>query len=158
MLSTPSTKMHHTYVTSCQVACKGRGISAERWNIKSRNLRTLFTNFKTNTTTIGIYRVLGCCALWKNQNILKVMKWARLTWDHRFLQTMHALYSISLYFISLSLCVILSENVVSICLVIRFNSLSVLLSVHSFISLSICNVAFVPLFVCLSYCPSQPFI
>ena len=36
----------------------------------------LFTHFKTNFYSIGIYRVLRCVFL-KNQNIVKVMKWAR---------------------------------------------------------------------------------
>ena len=36
----------------------------------------LLTNFKTNFYSIGIYRVLRCVFL-KNQNIVKVMKWAR---------------------------------------------------------------------------------
>ena len=31
--------------------------------IEREHLRTLFTHFKTNTKTIGIYRVLGWCAL-----------------------------------------------------------------------------------------------
>ena len=72
--------------------------NAERWNIKRAHLWTLFTHFKTNTKTIGIYIVWGCCLLWKNENIVKVMKWAMLTWDHRFLQMMHALYIPSLWF------------------------------------------------------------
>ena len=40
----------------------------ERWNIQRAHLRTLFTHFKTNTKTIGIYQVLGCCVLFK-QNL-----------------------------------------------------------------------------------------
>ena len=71
-------------------------LNPERWNIKSRHLRTLVTNFKSNTKTIGIYGILGCCVLWRNQNILRVMKWTRLTLDHRFLQTMRALHIPSL--------------------------------------------------------------
>ena len=31
---------------------------------------SLFTQIKTNTKTIGIYRVLGCCVLLKNQNLV----------------------------------------------------------------------------------------
>ena len=36
------------------------------------------------------------CAFKKSKNKW-VMKWARLTWDHRFLQMMHALYIPSLW-------------------------------------------------------------
>ena len=43
---------------------------AERWNICREHLRTLFTQIKTNNKTIGIYRVLGCCMLYKNQNLV----------------------------------------------------------------------------------------
>ena len=43
----------------------------------------LFTHFKTNTKCLGIYRVLRCCAF-KNQNIVKVMKWARLLQTNRY--------------------------------------------------------------------------
>ena len=62
----------------------------------------IFTHFKTNTKTIGIFRVLVCCVLWKNQNLLS-NKWARLTRDHRYLQT---IYSIS----QLSGCSVISQN------------------------------------------------
>ena len=37
----------------------------ERWNKWKEHLRTLFTQIKTNTKTIGIYTVLGCCVLLK---------------------------------------------------------------------------------------------
>ena len=34
------------------------------------HLRTVFTHFQTNTKSIGIYRVLRCCLLLKNQNLV----------------------------------------------------------------------------------------
>ena len=43
---------------------------AERWNICREHLRTLFTQIKTNNKTIGIYRVLGYCMLYKKQNLV----------------------------------------------------------------------------------------
>ena len=44
----------------------------ERWSIESTHPITLFTHFKTNTKSIAIYRVLRCCELLKNQNIVTV--------------------------------------------------------------------------------------
>ena len=35
----------------------------ERWNIQSTDPITLFTDFKRNTKSISIYRVLRCCVL-----------------------------------------------------------------------------------------------
>ena len=55
-----------------------------------------FTLFKINTTSIDIYGVLRCCVLLKNQNLVKVMKWARLTRDQNIsLNSAHTIYSIS---------------------------------------------------------------
>ena len=58
---------------------------------------TIFTHFKTNTKSIGIYRVLRCCVLLKNQNIVKVIKWARLTSNpYISMKDACSIYSISL--------------------------------------------------------------
>ena len=58
---------------------------------------TLFTHFKTNTKSIGIYRGLRCCMLLKTQNIVKFMKWARLTRDQKIsVNDVCSIYSISL--------------------------------------------------------------
>ena len=54
---------------------------SERWNIQSDHPITLLTHFKTNTKSISIYKVLRCCVLLKNQNIEKVVQWARLSID-----------------------------------------------------------------------------
>ena len=64
----------------------------ERWNIQSAHPITLFTHFKTNTK----YRVLRCYVL-KNQNLVKVMKWARLAREQQIsISDEHSIYSISL--------------------------------------------------------------
>ena len=70
---------------------------SERWNIQSAHPVTLFTQFKTNTKSINIYRVSRHCVLLKNQDIVKFMKWARLTRDQYIsINDVHSTYCISL--------------------------------------------------------------
>ena len=58
--------MSQVYLIGCYLVCFFSNlIDPERWNIKRAHLRTLFTHFKTNPKTISIYRVLGCCVLYK---------------------------------------------------------------------------------------------
>ena len=73
-----------------------RWLKSERWNMKSTHFIILFTHFKTNTKSIGISRVLRCCGLLKNQNLLR-HEMASLTKAHRFLYMMSTLYIPSLW-------------------------------------------------------------
>ena len=52
------------------------GLESERWNIWSAYPITLFTHFKTNIKSFGIYRAIRCCVLLKIKIKKHEMGWA----------------------------------------------------------------------------------
>ena len=69
---------------------------SERWNMQREHLRTLFTQIKTNTKTIGIYTVLGCCVLLKNQTLVSNEMGQAILRPQISTNDAHSIYSISL--------------------------------------------------------------
>ena len=66
--------------------------------------RTLFTHFKTNTKTIGIYRLLECCVLLKNQNLVSNEMGQAILRPQISTNDVRSIYSISLNRYQKTLC------------------------------------------------------
>ena len=72
----------------------------QRWNIQRVHVRTLFTQIKT----ISIYRVLGCCVLLKNQNLVSNEMGQAILRPYISTKDARSIYSISLGNASCELC------------------------------------------------------